>query len=84
MQRNFDPMVKNVERWHDSRITDVTAKLLIYEAFVEGGLELPKHLVKPVHDYYFNPPHEEFGPRTMWSLNNGFTGTAKQLEPMPL
>jgi hypothetical protein len=83
MQRNFEPMVKAVEFWRDSQITDVTAKLLIYEAFVEGAAELPKHLAKPVHDLYFNPQYEEFQPRTVWSLSNAFTSAFKSLDPIP-
>ena len=44
MQRNFEPMRKQVEVWQRSELTDVTAKVVIYEAFVEGKLEGPKHL----------------------------------------
>src|SRR5713226_1495325 len=44
MQRNFEPMRKQVEAWQRSELTDVTAKVVIYEAFVEGMLEAPKHL----------------------------------------
>jgi hypothetical protein len=83
MQRNFKPMVEAVERWRETQITDVTAKLLIYEAFVESETTLPKHLVRAVHDGYFNPQHEDFQPRTMWSLQNSFTGAVKQLDPIP-
>jgi hypothetical protein len=36
MQRNVDPMRKQVEAWRRSELTDVTAKVVIYEAFVEG------------------------------------------------
>ena len=39
MQRNFEPMRKQVETWQRSELTDVTAKVVIYEAFVEGKLE---------------------------------------------
>ena len=39
---------------------DVTAKVVIYEAFVEGRLEAPKHLARSVHDLYFEPKYEEF------------------------
>lgn len=42
MQRNFDPMRKQVEAWQKAELTDVTAKVVIYEAFVEGKLEAPK------------------------------------------
>jgi hypothetical protein len=32
---------------------------------------------------HFNPQHEEFQPRTMWSLSNAFTSAFKELEPIP-
>jgi hypothetical protein len=38
MQRNFEPMRKEVEVWQKSGLADVTAKVVIYEAFVEGKL----------------------------------------------
>jgi hypothetical protein len=53
MQRNFEPMRKQVEAWQRRELTDVTAKVIIYEAFVEGKLEAPKHLARTVHDLYF-------------------------------
>lgn len=43
-------MRKQVEAWQKSELTDVTAKVVIYEAFVEGKLEAPKHLARTVHD----------------------------------
>jgi hypothetical protein len=72
MQRNFEPMRKQVETWQRSELTDVTAKVVIYEAFIEGNLEAPKHLARSVHDLYFEPKYEEFRPRTIWSLSNAF------------
>jgi len=60
MQRNFEPMRKQVEAWQRSELTDVTAKVVIYEAFVEGKLEAPRHLPRTVHDLYFEPKYEEF------------------------
>jgi hypothetical protein len=83
MQRNFDPMVKAVDRWRDSQLTDVSAKLLIYQAFIESDLEVPKHLARPVHDLYFNPQVEEFQSRSLWSLSNAFTSAFKTLDPIP-
>jgi hypothetical protein len=64
MQRNFEPMRKQVEAWQRFELTDVTAKVVIYEAFVEGKLEAPKHLARTIHDLYFEPKYEEFRPRT--------------------
>src|ERR1039458_9245303 len=76
-QRNFEPMVKAVELWQQNQITDVTARLIIYRAFIEGELDAPRHLDKMVHDAYFHPTHDEFQPRTMWSLSNAFTTAFK-------
>jgi hypothetical protein len=55
-------MRKQVEAWQRSELTDVTAKVVIYEAIVEGKLEAPKHLARTVHDLYFEPKYEEFRP----------------------
>lgn len=83
IQRNFEPMVKSVEAWRAQQVSDVDARMVIYEAFVEGALEVPRHLARPVHEAYFNPPHEEFQARTMWSLSNAFTHAFKALDPIP-
>jgi hypothetical protein len=36
-----------------------------------------------VHELYFEPKHEEFRSRTIWSLSNAFTSAFKELEPIP-
>ena len=79
----MQPMRKQLEAWQRSELTDVTAKVVIYEAFVEGRLEAPKHLARTVHDLYFEPKYEEFRPRTIWSLSNAFTSAFKDLDPIP-
>ncbi len=83
MQRNFEPMRKQVEAWKGTRLPDKSAKLVIYRAFVQGELDVPKHLARRVHDQYFNPQIEEFAPRTTWSLSNAFTSAFKELDPIP-
>ena len=83
MQRNFEPMQRQVEAWQRFELTDVTAKVIIYEAFVEGQLEAPKHLARTVHDLYFEPKYDEFRSRTIWSLSNAFTSAFKELDPIP-
>ena len=83
MQRNFEPMRKQVEVWKGTGLADETAKLVIYRAFVEGKLDAPKHLARRVHDLYFNPQVEELAPRTTWSLSNAFTSAFKELDPIP-
>ncbi len=83
MQRNFEPMRRQVEGWKSQQLSPEMAKLTIYRAFIEGHLEVPKHLGRRVHELYFNPQHEEFQPRTMWSLSNAFTSAFKELDPIP-
>jgi hypothetical protein len=83
VQRNFAPMVKAVELWRASQISDVMAKLLIYRAFVEADLDVPRHLGRRVHDLYFNPQIEDFQSRTVWSISNAFTSAFKELDPIP-
>lgn len=83
MQRNFEPMRKQVEGWRAAQLTDDAAKLIIYRAFVEGDFDAPKHLVRAVHENYFNPSHTEFASRTIWSLTNAFTSALKALDPVP-
>ena len=83
IQRNFDPLRQQVESWRSQQITDDRAKLVIYRAFIEGDLSLPRSLARDVHRNYFEPEHPEFAPRTMWSLSNAFTSALKSLDPIP-
>ncbi len=83
MQRNFQPMVQAVEGWQSTQLSDINARLLIYQAFIEGKLEAPRHLGRTVHEHYFNPQYEEFQARTLWSLSNAFTSAFKELDPIP-
>lgn len=83
MQRNFEPMRKQVELWRQAELTEVTAKMIIYQAFIESELEVPRHLARRVHDLYFDPQYDEFKPRTVWSLSNAFTSAFKDLDPIP-
>ena len=39
IQRNFEPLERQVETWRKTQITDETAKLIFYSAFVDGNLE---------------------------------------------
>jgi hypothetical protein len=42
MRRNFEITRDQAEAWQRSELTDVTAKVVIYAAFVESKLEAPK------------------------------------------
>jgi hypothetical protein len=83
MQRNFGPLRKQVEAWKGTRLSDATAKLVIYQVFIEGKLDAPKHFARCVNDQYFNPQVEKFAPRTLRSLSNAFTSAFKELNPIP-
>ena len=83
MQRNFEPMQRQVEQWRQAIITDERAKLIFYSAFVEGKLDVSRSLLAEVHRLYFEPQYDEFSPRTMWSLSNAFTSAFKRLDPIP-
>ena len=76
-------MRRQVESWRAQQLSPAAAKLMIYRAFIEGDLEIPKHLVRRVHERYFTPQHQEFESRTMWSLSNAFTSAFKELDPIP-
>lgn len=81
IQRNFDPMVRQVEEWKARTLSDSTAKSVIYDACLTEHL-FPRHLLPAVHRHYFTPEIEEFRPRTMWSLANAFTSAFKGLKPV--
>ena len=83
IQRNFEPMQRQVEAWRQAQITDAQAKLILYAAFVDGKLDAPKTLLSDGHRHYFEPQYPEFSPRTMWSLSNAFTSAFKKLDPVP-
>jgi hypothetical protein len=83
IQRNFEPMQRQVEHWRQAQITDERAKLIFYSAFIDGKLDAPRSLLSDVHRLYFGPQYEEFSPRTMWSLSNAFTSAFKKLDPVP-
>lgn len=83
MQRNFEPLARHIEVIRNRSISDAEAKLVIYRAFVEGHMEVPRHLARAVHQNYFTPTHEEFRERTFWSLSNAFTSAFKQLDAVP-
>ena len=83
VQRNFQRMTQQVDAWRDFSLPDLRAKEVIYNAFIVGDLDAPKHMAARVHQNYFEPRHPEFEPRTLWSLSNAFTESFKALDPIP-
>ena len=81
MQRNFKPLERSICDWKANILSENDAKLVIYEAFVEGQLAVSPKLMKSVHRHYFEPEYDEFKQATLWSLSNAFTSAFKELKP---
>jgi hypothetical protein len=82
-QRGFEPMKQRVETWRGLQVSDDEARLTIFRGFIEDQLDAPKHLAKDVWHNWQQPAHDEFMPRTAYSLNNAFTSALGTLEPVP-
>jgi hypothetical protein len=55
----------------------------LFSAFIEEKLDCPKHLARIVWNNWKEPKHQEFQPRTAYSLQNAYTSAFHQLEPVP-
>src|ERR1044071_1123052 len=77
MQRNFEPLKTQIQDWRQYTLCDKDAKLIIYDAFLDSKLGVSKALMPVVHRQYFEPEHEAFNSRTLWSLSNAFTSAFK-------
>lgn len=82
VQRHFQKVTQTIDAWQGFELSDQRAKSVIFDGLILDGIDAPKHLASAVHAEYFNPRHEEFRPRTMWSLSNAFTEVFKALEPV--
>jgi len=80
MQRNFEPLQRTVNRWKEVQMDDKQAKEVVYDAVIEKLI--PAKLMNEVHHHYFEPEHDEFKDRTLWSLSNAFTSAYKVLPPV--
>jgi hypothetical protein len=80
IQRGFQPLKESIQQKRATEIADDDARLLIYQAFMAE--KFPITLIKTVHQNYFEPPHQEFQTRTFWSLENAFTESFKELQPL--
>ena len=73
VQRQFEPLMAQVDGWKNHSLSDTRAKELVYDAFIHDRIDAPKHLMRDVDRLYFKPEYEEFKPRTVYSLQNAFT-----------
>jgi hypothetical protein len=84
VQRQFEPMLAQVDAWRNHQLPDAQAKEHIYDCFVRERIDCPKHLMKDVDRLYFEPEHDEFRARTLYSLQNAFTGAFQKLDAIPM
>jgi len=82
IQRNFEPLKQQVNDWREYRLEAKNAKEIIYDAFLDSKLGIPRNLMPRVHDLYFKPEVDDFKSRTLWSLSNAFTSAFKELKPV--
>ncbi|MBK9214637.1 MAG: hypothetical protein IPM59_03420 [Chloracidobacterium sp.] len=81
--RGLDSIANQIKLMREFGLTDNDARLIIYRAFVEKALKgVPRQLMPAVHANYFDPAHEDFRLRNLWSLSNAFTSAFKTLGPM--
>lgn len=81
--RGLDSIANQIKLMREYGLTDNDARLIIYRAFVERVLKgVPRQLMPAVHENYFDPAHEDFRSRNLWSLSNAFTSAFKALGPL--
>jgi hypothetical protein len=80
IQRGFGPLRQAIDFKRACRLGDESARAIIYRAFLEN--RFPLKLLKVVHrEFFIAPAHEEFRRQTVWSLENAFTTSFKELKP---
>jgi hypothetical protein len=83
IHRGFEPLKAKVEEMREMSLSDISAKLIIYRAFLDRSVKgIPRHLMPLVHELYFHPQQDAFIPRNLWSLSNAFTSAFKKLAPV--
>jgi len=81
--RGLDSIAAQIKLMREHGLTDNHARLIIYRAFVERVLKgVPRQIMPAVHANYFEPGHEDFRSRNLWSLSNAFTSAFKALGPL--
>lgn len=80
IHRGFAPLERAIATKRLTELTDDEARVLIYQAFLEE--KFPISLIKDVHRNYFSPEWEDFRDRNLWSLENAFTESFKELNPL--
>jgi hypothetical protein len=78
-ERHYDKLRTEVNSLKGYDMTEVAAKVMMHDIFAKQIM--PVRLFPEVSNEYFTETqrHEDFAPRTAWSLLNAFTEVAKQM-----
>lgn len=78
-EKHYRKLKSEVESLKGYGMSDVAAKVMIHDVFAKQVM--PVRLMPSVSNEYFaeNQRHEDFAPRTAWSLLNAFTEVAKAM-----
>jgi hypothetical protein len=76
-QQHADILVDEINTLKNRTLSNIEAKAMICDVFTQGIM--PSRFLSEVVKEYLEPRHEEFAPRTAWSLNNAFTEVQKQM-----
>ena len=83
IHRGFEPLKQAALAMREMVLSEDEVRLIIYQAFLDKNIKgIPRHLMPVIHELYFNPAHEAFTPRNLWSLSNAFTSAFKKLAPV--
>ena len=79
IQRNFEPMQRQVEQWRSPQISDERAKLILCAALSMASWRRREAFCRKCTACTY----PKFSARTVWSLSNAFTSAFKKLDPVP-
>jgi hypothetical protein len=68
-----------INGWREVQIDDRDAAYMVLKSYRDGYVNF--RYLNDFYENWNNPPHEEFAPRTAWSLYNAFTETIKDMSP---
>jgi hypothetical protein len=84
MQRNVEPMRKQIEAWRATELTDISAKMIIYERPSSKASWKCRNTSRAAFTTTTSTRSTtNFRPHTMWSLSNAFTSAFKELDAVP-
>ena len=79
LEYQYDRLEENIYKMKEEKLSINKARQLVVQA-AESKV-IPSCDIIPTLETYYEPPHEDFSPRTEWSLYNSFNEVAKKYSP---